>query len=191
MGPGVAQECIESKDGPVIWEDHFYPEIIDPKTGEVLPDGELGELVFTSLTKEALPIVRYRTRDLTRLLPPTSRSMRRIAKITGRSDDMLIIRGVNVFPSQIEELILKQPKLSPHYQLEVSREGHLDSMNVHVEIKPEFATSTTAEKEFIARDLQHHIKSYVGISTRVEIKAVGAIERSIGKAKRVIDTRPK
>jgi phenylacetate-CoA ligase len=191
MGPGVAQECIESKDGPVIWEDHFYPEIIDPKTGEVLPDGELGELVFTSLTKEALPIVRYRTRDLTRLLPPTSRSMRRIAKITGRSDDMLIIRGVNVFPSQIEELILKQPKLSPHYQLEVSREGHLDSMNVHVEIKPEFATSTTAEKEFISRDLQHHIKSYVGISTRVEIKAVGAIERSIGKAKRVIDTRPK
>jgi len=191
MGPGVAQECIESKDGPVIWEDHFYPEIIHPETGEVLPDGELGELVFTSLSKEALPIIRYRTRDLTRLLPPTSRAMRRIAKITGRSDDMLIIRGVNVFPSQIEELILKQPKLSPHYQLEVSREGHLDSMNVHVEIKPEFATSTAAEKEYISRDLQHHIKSYVGILTRVEIKAVGAVERSIGKAKRVIDTRPK
>ena len=191
MGPGVAQECIESKDGPVIWEDHFYPEIIDPNTGAVLPDGELGELVFTSLTKEALPIVRYRTRDLTRLLPPTARSFRRIAKITGRSDDMLIIRGVNVFPSQIEELILKQPKLSPHYQLEVSREGHLDAMDVNVEIKPEFATATSAEKAFIAQDLQHHIKSYVGISTRVEIKAVGAIERSIGKAKRVIDTRPK
>jgi phenylacetate-CoA ligase len=191
MGPGVAQECIESKDGPVIWEDHFYPEIINPETGEVLPDGELGELVFTSLTKEALPIVRYRTRDLTRLLPPTSRSMRRIAKITGRSDDMLIIRGVNVFPSQIEELILKQPKLSPHYQLEVSREGHMDSMIVNVEIKPEFATATAAEKEFISHDLQHHIKSYVGISTRVEIKAVGSVERSIGKAKRVIDTRPK
>ncbi|MCX8085533.1 MAG: phenylacetate--CoA ligase [Rhodocyclaceae bacterium] len=191
MGPGVAQECIESKDGPVIWEDHFYPEIIDPNTGEVLPDGELGELVFTSLTKEALPVIRYRTRDLTRLLPPTARSFRRIAKITGRSDDMLIIRGVNVFPSQIEELILKQPKLSPHYQLEVSREGHLDSLTVHVEIKPEFATATAAEKEFIAHDLQHHIKSYVGISTKVEIKAVGAIERSIGKAKRVIDTRPK
>ena len=189
MGPGVAQECIESKDGPAIWEDHFYPEIIDPNTGAVLPDGELGELVFTSLSKEALPIVRYRTRDLTRLLPPTSRSFRRIAKITGRSDDMLIIRGVNVFPSQIEELILKQPKLSPHYQLEVSREGHLDSMQVNVEIKPEFATATAAEKEFVAHDLQHHIKSYVGISTRVEIKGVGAIERSIGKAKRIIDMR--
>jgi phenylacetate-CoA ligase len=191
MGPGVAQECIESKDGPVIWEDHFYPEIIHPETGEVLPDGELGELVFTSLSKEALPIIRYRTRDLTRLLPPTSRSMRRIAKITGRSDDMLIIRGVNVFPSQIEELILRQPKLSPHYQLEVSREGHLDSMTVNVEIKPEFATATAAEKEFVAHDLQHHIKSYVGISTRIEIKAVGTVERSVGKAKRVIDTRPK
>ena len=191
MGPGVAQECIESKDGPVIWEDHFYPEIIDPNTGAVLPDGELGELVFTSLTKEALPIIRYRTRDLTRLLPPTARSMRRIAKITGRSDDMLIIRGVNVFPSQIEELILKQPKLSPHYQLEVSREGHLDAMDVNVEIKPEFATATAAEKEFVAHELQHHIKSYVGISTRVDIKAVGSVERSIGKAKRVIDSRPK
>lgn len=189
IGPGVAQECIESKDGPVIWEDHFYPEIIDPNTGEVLPDGELGELVFTSLTKEALPIIRYRTRDLTRLLPPTARSMRRIAKITGRSDDMLIIRGVNVFPSQIEELILKQPKLSPHYQLEVSREGHLDALTVNVEIKPEFATLTAPEKEFIAHDLQHHIKSYVGISTHVEIKAVGAIERSIGKAKRIVDLR--
>jgi phenylacetate-CoA ligase len=191
MGPGVAQECIESKDGPVIWEDHFFPEIIDPQTGAVLPDGELGELVFTSLTKEALPIIRYRTRDLTRLLPPTARSMRRIAKITGRSDDMLIIRGVNVFPSQIEELILKQPKLSPHYQLEVSREGHLDAMDVNVEIKPEFATATAAEKEFVAHELQHHIKSYVGISTRVDIKAVGSVERSIGKAKRVIDSRPK
>jgi phenylacetate-CoA ligase len=191
MGPGVAQECVESKDGPVIWEDHFYPEIIDPDTGAVLPDGELGELVFTSLTKEALPIIRYRTRDLTRLLPPTSRSMRRIAKITGRSDDMLIIRGVNVFPSQIEEQILKMPRLSPHYQLEVSREGHLDAMDVNVEIKPEFATSTAAEKEYLAHELQHHIKSYIGISTRVDIKAVGDIERSLGKARRVIDKRPK
>ncbi|MCX7896963.1 MAG: phenylacetate--CoA ligase [Rhodocyclaceae bacterium] len=191
IGPGVAQECIESKDGPTIWEDHFYPEIIDPQTGEVLPDGELGELVFTSLTKEAMPVIRYRTRDLTRLLPPTARSFRRIAKICGRSDDMLIIRGVNVFPSQIEELILKQPKLSPHYQLEVYREGHLDALNVHVELKPEFATLTAAEKEFIAHDLQHHIKSYVGITTRVEIKPIGAIERSIGKAKRVLDRRPK
>jgi phenylacetate-CoA ligase len=191
MGPGVAQECVESKDGPVIWEDHFYPEIIHPETGAVLPDGELGELVFTSLSKEALPIIRYRTRDLTRLLPPTSRSMRRIAKITGRSDDMLIIRGVNVFPSQIEEQILKMPKLSPHYQLEVSREGHLDAMDVNVEIKPEFATSTAAEKEYLAHELQHHIKSYIGISTRVDIKAVGDIERSLGKARRVIDKRPK
>ncbi|MBU0751973.1 MAG: phenylacetate--CoA ligase [Gammaproteobacteria bacterium] len=191
MGPGVAQECAETKDGPVIWEDHFYPEIIHPETGEVLPDGELGELVFTSLTKEALPIIRYRTRDLTRLLPPTACSMRRIAKITGRSDDMLIIRGVNVFPSQIEEQILKMPKLSPHYQLEVSREGHLDAMVVNVEIKPEFATATAAEKEYVAHELQHHIKSYIGISTRVDIQAVGDIERSIGKAKRVIDKRPK
>ncbi|MDP2793514.1 MAG: phenylacetate--CoA ligase PaaK [Sulfurisoma sp.] len=191
MGPGVAQECIETKDGPVIWEDHFYPEIIHPETGEVLPDGELGELVFTSLTKEALPIIRYRTRDLTRLLPPTARSMRRIAKITGRSDDMLIIRGVNVFPSQIEEQILKMSRLSPHYQLEVSREGHLDTMTVNVEIKPEFATATAAEKEYVAHELQHHIKSYIGISTRVDIKAVGDIERSLGKARRVIDKRPK
>ncbi|MBS1145664.1 MAG: phenylacetate-CoA ligase [Proteobacteria bacterium] len=191
MGPGVAQECAESKDGPVIWEDHFYPEIIDPKTGAVLPDGEEGELVFTSMTKEALPIVRYRTRDLTRLLPPTSRSMRRIAKITGRSDDMLIIRGVNVFPSQVEELILKQPKLSPHYVLEVIREGHLDAVRVNVEIKPEFATATAAEKEYVAHELQHHIKSYIGISTKVDIRPVGGIERSVGKAKRVIDLRPK
>jgi phenylacetate-CoA ligase len=191
MGPGVAQECAESKDGPVIWEDHFYPEIIDPQTGAVLPDGEEGELVFTSLSKEALPIVRYRTRDLTRLLPPTSRSMRRIAKITGRSDDMLIIRGVNVFPSQVEELILKQPKLSPHYVLEVIREGHLDAVRVNVEIKPEFATATAAEKEYVAHELQHHIKSYIGISTKVDIRPVGGIERSVGKAKRVIDLRPK
>jgi len=191
MGPGVAQECAETKDGPVIWEDHFLPEIVHPETGEVLPDGELGELVFTSLTKEALPIIRYRTRDLTRLLPPTARSMRRIAKITGRSDDMLIIRGVNVFPSQIEEQILKMSKLSPHYQLEVSREGHLDAMVVNVEIKPEFATATAAEKEYVAHELQHHIKSYIGISTRVDIQAVGDIERSLGKAKRVIDKRPK
>ncbi|MRR51140.1 MAG: phenylacetate--CoA ligase [Rhodocyclaceae bacterium] len=191
MGPGVAQECVESKDGPVIWEDHFYPEIIDPQTGAVLPDGEQGELVFTSLSKEALPIIRYRTRDLTRLLPPTSRAMRRIAKITGRSDDMLIIRGVNVFPSQVEELILKQPKLAPHYVLEVIREGHLDAVRVNVEIKPEFATATAAEKEYVAHELQHHIKSYIGISTKVDIRPVGGIERSVGKAKRVIDLRPK
>ncbi len=191
IGPGVANECAESKDGPVIWEDHFYPEIIDPLTGEVLPEGSQGELVFTSLTKEAMPVIRYRTRDLTRLLQPTSRSMRRIGKITGRSDDMLIIRGVNVFPSQIEELILKQPKLSPHYVLEISRDGHLDSMKVNVELKREFEFASTAEKEFVAHDLQHHIKSYIGISARIDIVELGGIERSIGKAKRVIDKRPK
>jgi phenylacetate-CoA ligase len=191
IGPGVANECVESKDGPVVWEDHFYPEIIDPNTGEVLPDGELGELVFTSLTKEALPVIRYRTRDLTRLLPPTARSMRRIGKITGRSDDMLIIRGVNVFPSQIEEQILKTPKLSPHYLIEVERDGHLDTVTVNVEMKPEFGTATSAEKEFAAHELTHHIKSYIGISTHIEVKAVGTIERSVGKAKRVIDRRPR
>ncbi len=191
IGPGVANECVESKDGPVVWEDHFYPEIVDPATGEVLPDGAMGELVFTSLTKEALPVVRYRTRDLTRLLPPTSRSMRRIGKITGRSDDMLIIRGVNVFPSQIEELILKTPKLSPHYLIEVDRDGHLDTVTLNVEMKPEHATATSAEKGFAASELAHHIKSYIGISTHVEIKAVGTIERSVGKARRVVDRRPR
>ncbi len=191
MGPGVANECIESKDGPVIWEDHFYPEIIDPNTGEVLPEGSQGELVFTSLSKEALPVVRYRTRDLTRLLAPTSRSFRRIGKITGRSDDMLIIRGVNVFPSQIEELILKQAKLSGHYLLEVARDGHLDSITVNVEMKPEFGIATAAEKEYVAHELQHHIKSYIGISTRVRVEAVGSIERAVGgKARRVVDKRP-
>ena len=191
MGPGVANECAETKDGPMIWEDHFYPEIIDPNTGEVLPEGSQGELVFTSLTKEAMPVVRYRTRDLTRLLPPTARSMRRIGKITGRSDDMLIIRGVNVFPTQIEELILRQPKLSPHYVLEVTRDGHLDSLKVDVEMKPEFTFASGAEKEFVAQDLKHHIKSYIGISARIEIVESGGIERSVGKAKRVIDRRPK
>jgi phenylacetate-CoA ligase len=191
IGPGVACECAESKDGPVLWEDHFFPEIIDPNTGEVLPDGNHGELVFTSLTKEALPMIRYRTRDLTRLLPPTSRSMRRMGKITGRSDDMLIIRGVNVFPSQIEELILKQPKLSPHYIIDVWRDGHLDAVAVNVELKPEHRFATAVEKEFVAHDLQHHIKSYIGISTQVRFVEIGGIERSIGKARRVIDKRPR
>jgi phenylacetate-CoA ligase len=193
MGPGVASECVESKDGPVIWEDHFYPEIIDPETGEVLPDGEEGELVFTSLTKEALPIIRYRTRDLTRLLPPTSRSMRRIGKITGRSDDMLIIRGVNVFPSQIEELVLKQPDLAPLYQLVVTREGHLDKLDVIVEARPEVSDRLT-ERDLDARakELQHGIKTYVGVSTKVRVLATGSIERSqTGKARRVVDKRPK
>jgi phenylacetate-CoA ligase len=189
MGPGVAAECIESRDGPVIWEDHFYPEIIDPDTGQALPDGVQGELVFTSLTKEALPIVRYRTRDLTRLLPPTARSFRRMGKITGRSDDMLIIRGVNVFPSQIEEQILKVAKLSPHYLLEVSRPGHMDELDVLVEVKPEVASE--ADKEGAVRELQHHIKSLIGISTKIRIQPPGSLERSQGKAKRVVDLRPR
>jgi len=189
MGPGVAVECIESRDGPVIWEDHFYPEIIDPQTGEVLPEGSSGELVFTSLTKEALPIVRYRTRDLTRLLPPSARSFRRMDKITGRSDDMLIIRGVNVFPSQIEEQILKVAKLSPHYLLEVSRYGHMDELAVLVEVKPEVASE--ADKEAASRELQHHIKALIGISTKIRIQTPGSIERSQGKARRVVDKRQK
>ncbi len=193
MGPGVASECVESKDGPVIWEDHFYPEIIDPETGEVLPDGEEGELVFTSLTKEALPVIRYRTRDLTRLLPPTSRSMRRIGKITGRSDDMLIIRGVNVFPTQIEELILKHPKLAPIYQLVVTRDGHLDKLEVIVEARSEALLQlSSSEAEAVARELTHHIKAFVGVSTRVRVLPAGSVERSsTGKARRVIDRRPK
>jgi phenylacetate-CoA ligase len=191
MGPGVASECVESKDGPVIWEDHFYPEIIDPDTGEVLPDGSEGELVFTSLSKEALPIIRYRTRDLTKLLPPTSRAMRRIGKITGRSDDMLIIRGVNVFPTQIEELILKMPKLSPQYQLIVGRNGHLDTLDVVVELRPE-VTLSDSEVHAQENELQHHIKTYVGVTTKVHVMPAGKIERtSVGKAKRVFDQRPK
>ncbi len=191
IGPGVANECIESKDGPTVWEDHFYPEIIDPATGQALPDGSHGELVFTSLTKEALPVIRYRTRDLTKLLPPTSRSFRRMDKITGRSDDMLIIRGVNVFPTQIEELILKLPSLSPHYVLEVTREGHLDELAVLVELKPDVAAASKAARQEMGHSLQHHIKSYIGISTEVKVVDVGTIERSIGKARRGIDKRPK
>jgi phenylacetate-CoA ligase len=190
MGPGVASECIESKDGPVIWEDHFYPEIIDPDTGEVLPDGEEGELVFTSLSKEALPIIRYRTRDLTRLLPPTSRSMRRMGRITGRSDDMLIIRGVNVFPSQIEELVLKMPALAPHYQLVVARDGHLDTLEVFGELREN--THSPDSIEALARELQHCIKTYVGVTTQVTLTPPMGIERTLtGKARRVVDKRPK
>jgi len=177
MGPGVAQECVETKDGLTLWEDHFFPEVIDPASGKPLPEGEKGELVLTSLTKEALPVIRYRTRDLTRLLPPSARSMRRMEKITGRSDDMLIIRGVNVFPSQIEELILKTPGLAPHYVLEVTKSGPLDHLAVVVEGERAGAAA-----------LAHHIKSYIGISAEVRI---GPVERSIGKAKRVIDKRPK
>jgi len=192
IGPGVAMECAQTKDGCHVWEDHFYPEIVDPVTSRVLPDGEFGELVFTSLTKEALPVVRYRTRDLTRLLPGTARpAMRRMAKIAGRSDDMLIIRGVNVFPGQIEEVILKAPGLSAHYLLEVSRPRHLDELAVRVEVKPEFAQAGDAAWSRTARDLEHHIKSYVGVTTQVVLVAPGVVERSAGKAKRVIDTRPK
>lgn len=190
MGPGVASECIESKDGPVIWEDHFYPEIIDPDTGEVLPDGEEGELVFTSLSKEALPIIRYRTRDLTRLLPPTSRSMRRMGRITGRSDDMLIIRGVNVFPSQIEELVLKMPALAPQYQLVVAKDGHLDTLEVFGELREAGLPPDTVDA--LCRELQHCIKTYVGVTTKVTLMPPMGIERTMtGKARRVVDKRPK
>jgi phenylacetate-CoA ligase len=186
IGPGVGSECVETKDGPTIWEDHFYPEIIDPATGKVLPDGEIGELVFTSLTKEAMPIIRYRTRDLTMLLPPSARSMRRIAKITGRSDDMMIIRGVNVFPTQIEELILKLPALAPHYLCEISRPKFLDELKIMVEGN---ASANTGEHNLAARRLEEKIKELVGVSASVEIQPVGGIDRSQGKAKRVVDLR--
>jgi phenylacetate-CoA ligase len=191
MGPGVSQECIETKDGLTVWEDHFYPEIVDPRTGAVLPDGEKGELVFTSLTKEALPVIRYRTRDLTRLLPGTARSMRRIEKITGRSDDMMIMRGVNVFPTQIEELILKQPELTPHYVLEVTRPEHLDELTVHVEIGDDLAHGSQEARHAAARRLEQSIKGYVGVTSTVRLTLPGGIERSAGKAKRILDKRPK
>jgi phenylacetate-CoA ligase len=188
MGPGVASECIETKDGAVIWEDHFYPEIIDPISGAVLPDGTPGELVLTTLSKEALPMIRYRTRDLTALLPPTARPMRRMARIGGRSDDMLIIRGVNVFPSQIEELLLKLAGLAPHYQLELTRAGHLDRLAVRVECLPELAADARAQQR-LQRELQAGIKAGIGITTEVLVGAPGSIERSAGKARRVVDRR--
>ena len=193
MGPGVACECIESKDGPVIWEDHFYPEIIDPDTGEVLPDGSPGELVFTSLTKQAFPVIRYRTRDLTQLLAPTSRSFRRMGKITGRSDDMLIVRGVNVFPSQIEEQILRDTRLSGNYQVHLARDGHLDTVEVRCEVQRELASTLSPEMAAaIGKELQHRIKTNVGVSTRVSVMGFDAIPRTLtGKARRVIDERPK
>ena len=191
MGPGVASECIESKDGPVVWEDHFYPEIIDPETGEVLPDGSEGELVFTSLTKEALPIIRYRTRDLTRLLPPSSRAFRRMGKIVGRSDDMLIIRGVNVFPTQIEEIVLQHAQLSGQYQILVTRNGLLDEVAVKCELQPTAGALGTGELREIGEWVQHRIKTMVGISTKVSVLAPEAIERTLtGKARRVVDRRP-
>ena len=186
LGPGVASECLETKDGPVIWEDHFYPEIIDGNTGAVLPEGAPGELVLTSLTKEALPVIRYRTRDLTQLLPPTARAMRRIGKIKGRSDDMLIIRGVNLFPSQIEELLLQLSALSPHYFIEVTRTRHLDSLAVHVEAA---ARGDPASSGAAAQQLAQRIKSRIGISAHVQVEPCGSIERSIGKARRVVDKR--
>ena len=187
MGPGVANECIESKDGPVIWEDHFYPEIIDPVSGEVLPDGELGELVFTSLTKEAMPVIRYRTRDLTRLLPPTSRAMRRMGKITGRSDDMLIIRGVNLFPTQIEEMLLQEPALAPHYQLIVTRDGHLDQLEVLVESREDVRHGDGIRAGAV---LEQKIKAFIGVSSIVSVLPPNGVERTlVGKAKRVVDRR--
>jgi phenylacetate-CoA ligase len=188
MGPGVASECLESKDGPVIWEDHFYPEIVDPRSGAPLPDGVHGELVLTSLSREALPVIRYRTRDLTRLLPPTARPMRRMARITGRSDDMLIVRGVNVFPSQIEELLLKVVGLAPHYQLELSRAGHLDQLSVRVECVAG-AAGDAALRARLAAQLRGSIKSSVGLSTEVLVGDPGSIERSAGKARHVLDRR--
>ncbi len=188
IGPGVASECVETQDGPTIWEDHFYPEIINPDTGEPVPDGEMGELVFTSLTKEALPIIRYRTRDLTRLLPGTARTMRRMEKITGRSDDMMIVRGVNVFPTQIEELILKRPELAPHYQCILSRNGIMDDLKVLVETQAGVSPEGDAARA-AARQLQHDIKAYVGTSVEIELRNAGGVERSVGKARRVVDLR--
>jgi len=188
IGPGVSCECIETKDGCHIWEDHFYPEVIDPATGEVLPDGEIGELVFTSLTKEAMPVIRYRTRDLSRLLPGTARSMRRMEKVVGRSDDMIILRGVNVFPSQIEEIILKDQRLSPHFVIELRRVERLDAITVVVE-----GRAATSEVDWAAssHDLAHHIKNSIGVTAEVKAVKPGSVERSAGKAKRVIDMRQK
>ncbi|MFV5492304.1 phenylacetate--CoA ligase PaaK [Acinetobacter sp. ASP199] len=186
MGPGVAMECLESKDGPTIWEDHFYPEIINPETGEVLPDGELGELVFTTITKEGMPVIRYRTRDLTRLLPGTARTMRRMDKIVGRSDDMMIIRGVNVFPSQIEEQILHIPQLIPNYQIHICKQGHLDTLHIRTEMRKDNAMNMTHQ---LANQLKTQIKTMVGISVSVEVLPEGSLPRSEGKAQRVFDIR--
>jgi phenylacetate-CoA ligase len=189
MGPGVANECVETKDGLHIWEDHFYPEIVDPASGRPLPDGETGELVITTLTKVGMPVIRYRTRDLTRLLPGTARSMRRIEKITGRSDDMLIVRGVNVFPTQIEEQILKIKGLAPHYQIVLTREGRLDAMEVLVEAAP--AQADAAARTASAAELGHHVKGLIGITATITVTDPGGVERSQGKARRVVDRRPR
>lgn len=186
MGPGVANECVETKDGPHIWEDHFYPEIIDPVTGEVLPDGELGELVFTSLTKQAMPVIRYRTRDLTRLLPGTARPMRRMEKVTGRTDDMMIIRGVNVFPTQIEELILRTPQLSPHFQCVLTKNGRMDALTVRVERRPGVDVDVAARA---GETLAYLVKNNIGISVGVEVIEPDGVERSMGKMRRIVDLR--
>jgi phenylacetate-CoA ligase len=192
MGPGVAQECAETKDGLTVWEDHFYPEIIDPDTGQPVADGEVGELVFTTLTKQAMPVIRYRTRDLTRLLPGTARRMRRIERIRGRSDDMLIIRGVNVFPSQIEAVLAQEKRLAPHYVLELRRPDRLDELDVVVETRTNSAGQLPAmELAELERQAEHLIKAYVGVTTRVRVVEPGTIERSQGKAKRILDLRPK
>ena len=189
MGPGVANECVETKDGPTIWEDHFYPEVINPDTGEPVADGEPGELVFTSLTKEAFPVIRYRTRDLTRLLPGTARSMRRMEKITGRSDDMIILRGVNVFPTQIEEQLMRVTALSPHFQLELTRDQRMDSLTVHTEVA-QSSDAGTDSKMKSSQELAAMIKDVIGVSVKVEVGDVGAVPRSQGKAVRLIDNRP-
>ncbi|MDJ0824053.1 MAG: phenylacetate--CoA ligase [Rhodobacter sp.] len=189
MGPGVANECVETKDGLHIWEDHFYPEIVDPETGEPVPEGELGELVFTTLTKEGMPVIRYRTRDLTRLLPGTARTMRRMEKITGRSDDMIILRGVNLFPTQIEEALLATEGLAPHFQIELFREGRMDAMRVHVE--PLLGHSDAVEQADLGAELQRRIKDMIGLTVAVELAEPGGVERSQGKARRVVDNRPK
>jgi phenylacetate-CoA ligase len=191
MGPGVAQECIETKDGLTLWEDHFYPEIIDPASGQPVADGEAGELVITTLTKEGMPVIRYRTRDLTRLLPGTARTMRRMERIKGRSDDMLIIRGVNVFPSQIEAVLAKEEELAPHYVLELRRPERLDELDVVVETRPPGGRLSAAALAALERKAEHLIKGYVGVTTKVRVVEPGTIERSQGKAKRVHDLRPK
>ncbi|MGW4179712.1 phenylacetate--CoA ligase PaaK [Streptomyces rubiginosohelvolus] len=188
MGPGVAQECVETKDGLHIWEDHFYPEVVDPFTGEVLPDGEEGELVFTSLTKEAMPVIRYRTRDLTRLLPGTARTFRRMKKVTGRSDDMVILRGVNLFPTQIEEIVLRTPAVAPHFQLRLTRDGRLDALTVLAEAR---ADATTGEREKAARAIAAAVKDGVGVSVNVEVVDPETLERSVGKIRRIVDLREK
>jgi phenylacetate-CoA ligase len=188
IGPGDANECVETKDGLHIWEDHFYPEVVDPVSGKALPDGERGELVFTTLTKEGMPVIRYRTRDLTRLLPGTARTMRRMEKITGRSDDMMIVRGVNVFPTQIEELILKVKGLAPHYQIVLTRSGRLDEMEMLVEAAPAAASSDARSAS--AAELGHHVKGLIGVTAKISVTDPGGVERSQGKARRVVDKRP-